>query len=195
MVVWGYARLVGFDSDYNLKPDILESYAVEDDRVFTFHLRDGHRWSDGNPFTTEDIRYWWEDVANHKDLSPQAPPRYMLANERPPTVEIIDETTVALHMADPNPEFLNLLAAARPPFIYRPAHYMKQFHARYTDIEKLQYLIAEKGARNWAQLHNKLDNLYKNDNKKLPTLQPWMNTTGKKAAALRDAAQSLLPPL
>ncbi len=181
MVVWGYARLVGFDENYNLTADILESYDVEDDRVFTFHLRKGHKWSDGHPFTTEDFRYWWEDVANNEELSPAGPPRYFLAHDKPPKVHIIDETTIRFSWEDPNPQFLTLLAAARPPFIYRPAHYMKRFHVTYTPIEKLQYLIAEKGARNWAQLHNKYDNMYKNDNKELPSLQPWINTTGKKA--------------
>lgn len=181
MVVWGYARLIGFDENYNLQADILESYEEENDRIFTFHLREGHKWSDGHPFTTEDFRYWWEDVANNAELSPAGPPRYMLANEKPPVVEIIDEYTIRFSWDDPHPQFLTQLAAARPPFIYRPAHYMKGFHEAYTDIEKLQYQIEAKGARNWAQLHNKLDNMYKNDNKKLPSLQPWINITGKKA--------------
>ncbi len=181
MVVWGYARLVGFNADYELQADILESYDVEDDRVFTFHLRKGHKWSDGHPFTTEDFRYWWEDVANNEELSPAGPPSYMRAHDELPQIDIIDETTIRFSWAYPNPQFLTLLAAARPPFIYRPAHYMKQFHIAYTPIEKLQYLIEEKGARNWAQLHNKFDNMYKNDNKDLPTLQPWVNATGKKA--------------
>ena len=180
MVVWGYARLVGYDRNYALQPDILESYDVQDDRVFTLRLRAGHRWSDGHPFTTEDFRYWWEDVANNPELNPSGPPRTMLAGEKPPELEVIDEQTLRFTWEAPNPEFLTMLAAARPPFIYRPAHYMKQFHTRYTDIEKLQYLLKAKGVRNWAQLHNKLDNLYKNDNPDLPTLQPWINTTGKK---------------
>ena len=181
IVVWGYARLVGFDENYKLQADILESYEVEEDRIFTFHLREGHKWSDGHPFTTEDFRYWWEDVANNKELSPAGPPRYMRAHDKVPTVDVIDETTIRFSWEDPNPQFLTLLAAARPPFIYRPAHYMKEYHAKYTPIEKLQYLIEQKGARNWAQLHNKYDNMYKYDNKKLPSLQPWTNTTGKKA--------------
>jgi len=181
MVVWGYARLVGFDENYNLKADILESFEQEGDRVFTFRLRKGHKWSDGHPFTTEDFRYWWEDVANNIELAPAGPPRYMLANEKPPVVEIVDEQTIRFTWEDPNPQFLTLLAGARPPFIYRPAHYMKKVHATYADLDELQPMIESKGARNWAQLHNKLDNMYKNDNKKLPSLQPWINTTGKKA--------------
>lgn len=181
MVVWGYARLVGYDENYKLQADILEDFEVEDDRVFTFHLREGHKWSDGHPLTAEDFRYWWEDVANNPELSPAGPPRYMLSKEKPPTFKIIDPYTIQYTWEDANPKFLNSLAAARPPFIYRPAHYMRKFNATYTDIEKLQYMIVEKGARNWAQLHNKYDNMYKYDNKDLPTLQPWLNMTGKKA--------------
>ena len=66
LVVYGYARLVGYDRNFELVPDILESYEVQEGRIFTLKLRKGHRWSDGHPFTTEDFRYYWEDVANNK---------------------------------------------------------------------------------------------------------------------------------
>jgi len=180
MVVWGYARLVGYDEGYDLHPDLLKDVEVEDDRVFTLTLRKGHRWSDGHPFTTEDFRYWWEDVANDPDLSPTGPPSFMIVDDEPPVVTILDQTTIRFAWGGKNPDFLANLAAARPPFIYRPAHYLRGFHARYTDVETLQPLIQKKKMRNWAQLHNRFDNLYKNDNPEMPTLQPWVNTTGKK---------------
>jgi len=78
MVVYGYARLVAYDPKFALKPDVLRAFEVEDDRVFTFHLRPGHKWSNGDPFTTEDFRYFWEDVANIKELSPGGQPVQML---------------------------------------------------------------------------------------------------------------------
>ena len=59
LAVYGYARLVGYDRQLNIVPDIVESYEVKDGRVFTFKLRRGHRWSDGQPFTAEDFRYYW----------------------------------------------------------------------------------------------------------------------------------------
>ncbi len=180
MVVWGYARLLGYNENYELRPDILKDVTVEDDRIFTFTLRAGHRWSDGHPFTTEDFRYWWEDVANNSDLSPSGPPSLMLVDGKPPIVTILSDTRIRYAWGGKNPEFLSALAAARPPFIYRPAHYLRQFHAAYADVEALKPLIQKKKMRNWAQLHNRFDNLYKNDNTDLPTLQPWINTTGKK---------------
>ena len=55
-VVWGYARLVGYTPDLELRPDILKDVKIEDNRVFTMTLRKGHKWSDGAAFTTEDFR-------------------------------------------------------------------------------------------------------------------------------------------
>ena len=177
MVVYGYARLVGYDSDYNLVPDILKAVDNEGDRVFTLHLRKGHRWSDGAPFTSEDFRYWWEDVANNPELSPAGPPDFLRVEGALPTVTFPDATTVVYAWDRPNPQFLQTLAQARPPFIYRPAHYLKQFHAKYADKAALAAAIRDARVKSWAALHNKRDNMYKFDNPDLPTLQPWINAT------------------
>ena len=74
MVVYGYARLVGYTPALTLVPDILKSVDVQDGRIFTLHLRSGHKWSDGHPFTSEDFRYWFEDVAQNNQLSPSGLP-------------------------------------------------------------------------------------------------------------------------
>ena len=70
LVVYGYARLVGYNERFEIVPDILEDVKVEAGRIFTFRLRKGHKWSDGHPFTARDFQYYWEDVANNKELSP-----------------------------------------------------------------------------------------------------------------------------
>jgi peptide/nickel transport system substrate-binding protein len=82
MVVYGYARLVGFNTKSEIEPDILERFESQDDKVFTLHLRPGHRWSDGHPFTAEDFRYYWEDCANNAQLSPIGPPAILLWTAR-----------------------------------------------------------------------------------------------------------------
>jgi peptide/nickel transport system substrate-binding protein len=181
MVVYGYARLVGYDRDFRLKPDILERYTVEDGRIFTFHLRPGHKWSDGSPFTAEDFRYFWEDVASNPELSPSGPPKDMLVNGAPPVFEVIDDLTVRYTWPVPNPFFLPQIAAASPLFVYRPAHYLKKFHSRYAGEDAAAALAVAAGQRTWAALHNREDNLYKFDNPDLPTLQPWMITTAPPA--------------
>lgn len=179
MSAYGYARLVGYGDDYKLKPDLLHDYTIEDHgKRVVFHLRRGHRWSDGAPFTTEDFRYWWEDIALNDELSPAGPPVEMLVQGRPPVVEVIDRVTISFSWHAPNPRFLPSLAQARPVYIYRPSHFMKKYHADYADPEKLTELMGEK-YRNWSELHNRKDNLYKFDNPKLPVLQPWYNTSKK----------------
>ena len=176
MTVYGYARLIGYDRDLNLVPDILERVDVEQGRIFTLYLRKGHKWSDGEPFTTEDFRYYWEDVVNNETISPFGVPKVLLIDGEPPRVEFIDETTLRYSWSNPNPFFLPALAGARPLYIYRPAHYLRKFHARYSDTETLEALAAEAKAKGWAGLHQRRDHQYRFDNPDLPTLQPWVNT-------------------
>ncbi|AXT26931.1 ABC transporter substrate-binding protein [Ruegeria sp. AD91A] len=181
MVVYGYARLAGYNQDYEIVPDLLASFENEGNRKFTLKLREGHKWSDGSPFTSEDFRYWWEDVANNELLSPSGPPDFLIVEGKAPTVTFPDETTVIFEWNDPNPDFLQSLAQARPPFIYRPSAFLKQYHEKYADAEELAFQVEDARVKSWAALHNKLDNLYKFDNHELPTLQPWLNaSSGKK---------------
>ncbi|SFT02482.1 peptide/nickel transport system substrate-binding protein [Sulfitobacter marinus] len=177
MVVYGYARLVGYQSDYSLAPDILKSVDVAEGRKYTLHLRDGHRWSDGAPFTSDDFKYWWENVVNNAEITPSGPPDFMFVEEKLGRVTFPDPLTVVFEWDDPNPDFLPLLAQASPPFIYRPAHYLKQFHIDFADPDTLFQEVTSARVKSWAALHNKRDNMYKFDNPQQPTLQPWINTS------------------
>lgn len=178
MSVYGYARLVGYAPDYTLQPDILRDVTVAEGRIFTLHLRKGHRWSDGTPFTSDDFRYWWESIVLNEEITPTGPPDFMYVGGKRGRVRFPDAATVVFEWDDPNPNFLALLAQATPPFIYRPAHYLKQFHAAFADPEPLAEAVSEARVNSWAALHNKLDNMSKFDNPDQPTLQPWLNATG-----------------
>ncbi|TNJ47740.1 ABC transporter substrate-binding protein [Phaeobacter sp. B1627] len=181
MVVYGYARLVGYNDAYDLVPDILESFESEADHKFTLHLRPGHRWSSGDPFTSADFEYWWVHIVNNAELNPTGPPDFVRVDGELPQVSFPDATTVVFEWSQPNPGFLQTLAQAAPPFIYRPSAYLKQFHKDFADPETLAEEIDYARVKSWAALHNKLDNMDKFDNPDLPTLQPWLNATqGKK---------------
>ncbi len=177
MTVYGYARLVGYARDLNLVPDILQSYDVQEGRIFTFRLRKGHKWSDGHPFTSADFEYFWKDVANNRELSRSGPSALMLVDGKPPHFEVIDETTVRYTWDKPNANFLFALGGARPLYIYMPAHYLKQFHASYQSPANLAEMIEIAGARNWVSLHINKGRQYRPENPEMPTLQPWKNTT------------------
>ena len=176
LFVYGYARLMHYDRNFKLVPDILEGVEVQDNRIFTFRLRKGHRWSDGQPFTAEDFRYYWEDVANHPELNPTGPSSELVVDGKLPEFKVLDSTTVRYTWTSPNPDFLDRMAGASPLLIYRPAHYLKQFHAKYAKPSEPQQGTS-KSRRTWSAVHNKLDNMYRFDNPDLPTLQPWMNST------------------
>lgn len=181
VTLYGYARLMVFDLDGNLVPDILRAVDIQDSRIFTMHLRKGHRWSDGEPFTAEDFRYWWEDVANNDKLNPGGPPREMLVGGKPPRFEILDPLTVRYTWEMPNPGFLPSLAGARPFTIVMPFHYLKQFHARYADPDELAKLIKQYRVKDWGALHERKARAYRPENPALPTLGPWRPLTSPPA--------------
>lgn len=174
LVAYSYARLVCYDTDYKLVPDICESFEVQEGRIFTFKLRDGHKWNDGKPFTSEAFRYFWEDIANNEELMPTGVPATLLIDGKPPKVEYPDALTVRYSWDAPNAEFLPAIAAASPLYIFRPGHYLKKYHKKYRDEAELKTEVEESGQPSWAALHNRKDNQYRNDNPKLPTLDPWV---------------------
>jgi peptide/nickel transport system substrate-binding protein len=177
VVVYSYARLVGYDLDLELVADILESYEIVEGRIFTFKLRPGHRWSDGRPFTAEDFRYFWEDVANNEKLSPTGPPFEMLVEGKPPKFEVIDSLTVRYTWEGPNPVFLPALAGARPLYICMPSHYLKRFHIKYNKGEALEQEVKAAKVRSWSALHERMSRAYRPENPELPCLDPWCNAT------------------
>ena len=101
----------------------------------------------------------------------------LLVDGKPPKVEIIDERTIKYSWDTPNPNFIESQAQAAPLFLFRPAHYLKKFHAKYTSIDD----IAKQGrggqGTNWVQIYRRHDVMYNNDNPDLPSLNPWILKT------------------
>jgi peptide/nickel transport system substrate-binding protein len=177
MTIYGYARLVGYNAKLDLVPDLLEAVDIVEGRIFTLKLRAGHRWSDGHPFTAEDFRYYWEDVANNKRLSPGGPQTALVVNGEQAKFEVIDPQTVRYTWSKPNPVFLPSLAGGQPLYIYMPAHYLKSLHQKYASPEELQKRIKTLRVKDWGAAHERLSRQYRPENPELPTLDPWRNTT------------------
>ena len=170
MTLYSNSRLIVYDDQFKLQPDILESYEAKDNREFTLKLRAGHKWSDGKPFTTDDFRFFWEDVANDSELSPSGPSVELLVDGKPPRVEIIDPLTIKYTWEKPNPYFIESQARAAPLWLFRPAHYLKTLHGKYTPEEEI--LKVHKGSR-WANVFKRQDAMYGNSNVDMPTLNAW----------------------
>lgn len=179
MPINGYARLVGYDPELNLVPDILAAWEEEEERRFTLRLRRGHRWSDGHPFTAEDFRYCWEDVILHPDLGGME--QLLQVDGQGPVFEVLDDLTLRYSWHAPIPEFLPALAAPVPLRLFLPAHYMKGFHADYTPADRLAELAKAQRVDDWAALHMKMGRFSRPENPDLPTLEPWRPLTAPPA--------------
>jgi peptide/nickel transport system substrate-binding protein len=177
MPIISYSRLIGYDLHFNFQPDILERFEVVEERIFTFHLRKGHRWSDGSPFTTEDFRYTWEDMFHDKELYLAGIPTVFRINNKEPLFEVLDDVTVRYTWEDPNPDFLAELASPVATRLMMPSAYLKQFHHKYQKPEKLAKMVEKKGLQDWVALHQKMSRTTRPENPALPTLDAWMNTT------------------
>nr|WP_274706751.1 ABC transporter substrate-binding protein [Allorhizobium sonneratiae] len=177
MPIDSYSRLVGYDLNFNFVPDILKDFEVEEERVFTLHLRPGHRWSDGSPFTAEDFRYVFEDMFHNKELYRGGIPANLRVNGKEPVFEVLDALTLRYRWEDPNPDFLAEQASPVATRIMMPSAYLKQFHPRYQSPEKLKKLIEKNGVADWVALHQKMSRTVRPENPKLPSLDAWINTT------------------
>ncbi len=178
----GYEPLVRFTPDWSgLEANVAESYEVNaDSTVYTFHLRKGHKWSDGEPYTTEDIRFWYEDIFQDPEAPSTKGQSYWQANGKVATIEIVDETTFRVIFASPNGFFAQGLAWANQDQLTKaPAHYLKQFHIRYNP--KANELAQERGYESWVALFGREhgldeDNVYF-QNSARPTLNAWKFTS------------------
>ena len=77
-----------------------------DFKTWTVKLRKGMKWSDGSPFTTDDIMYWYKDVLQNKDLVPAIPSWMLNKDGSIVLVEKVDALTVKWTFKDPNTNFL-----------------------------------------------------------------------------------------
>ncbi len=176
-----YSRLVGFDENLDLQPDILESYEIEEGRIFTFKLREGHRWSDGSPFTSEDFRYVYEDVEHNLELRRGGPSTNLKVDGVVAKFEVLDELTVRYSWPKPAPHFLPKLAGPIPFVLALPSAYLKQFHASYQSEDKLMEFAEANRVDSWRRLHTKLSRQNRPENPDLPTLEAWRPRTAPPA--------------
>jgi peptide/nickel transport system substrate-binding protein len=169
--------------------NVLKDYKVSDDqKEFTFSMRKGLKWSDGQPVTTEDVRFTVEDVLNNTELTPIFPVWLRgggVAEGAPMKLEVIDDYTFKLSFDRPYGGILIRFAIQGwrgYTELIKPAHYLKQFHKKYTPMEKLEPLIKEAGFQQgeWVNLFNDKDiTNWKLTNKKaigFPVLYPWIQT-------------------
>ncbi|MGQ9555613.1 MAG: ABC transporter substrate-binding protein [Anaerolineae bacterium] len=140
----------------------------EEGKVVTIYLREGVKWSDGQPFTADDILYWWEDVVKNDELTPTKPSAFQRAGELA-TLEKVDDYTVKITFAAPNGMFEELLPNQ---WMYQPKHFMQQFHAKYAKKEDLDAIMQKEGFTAWTDLYGAKAAIFNNPGS--PYLSAWV---------------------
>ena len=166
---------MGMSNPYNFShayPQVFKAATPSDDAsVWTFELRRGMMWSDGQPFTTEDVRFWFEDDASNRELNPNVFENLVQKDGTSGRQNIIDEYTFQYVFDFPylmGENIFDLMALST----YLPAHYLKQFHPKYND--DLDALVKESGFNTWTELfRNKEDRWEQKNNIDKPVLTPW----------------------
>ena len=149
----GYEPLVAWDREWTGKivPNLAAEFSANADATeFTFKLRNGIKWSDGQPYTADDIVFFVNDIAKNKDVLPN-PPAWLTVQGKPPTIEKIDELTFKIKFPEPYGLFLNNVARVLGVQITMMAkHYCSQFLPSYNP--KLADLVKEAGVNTWQEL-------------------------------------------
>jgi peptide/nickel transport system substrate-binding protein len=174
-------------SGEEVTPNILKDFHMSPDgKIFTFVMREGMKWSDGHPVTTEDVKFAVEDVMLNEELSPVFPQWLKPGAKRdgePMKFEVIDDYTFKISFTEAYGRFpiqLALTGWRGYTDLLKPAHYLKQFHIKYTKLENLEPLIKEAGFQpgEWMNLFNDKDIInWELTNKKaigFPVLYPWI---------------------
>ena len=177
-----YVRVV-YDSLFRFSPD---GAAIEpkiaagaessaDFKVWTVRLRKGSRWSDGAPFSADDILFWYKDVLLNKDLTPSLPGWIRNADGSPAKVEKVDDTTITFTYAAPATLFLTAVAnqdgADRSYAMFLPAHYLKKFHPAHAAKVDIDKAIQAAGFKTWTELFANRN--APPENAERPTMAAW----------------------
>ena len=133
-------------------PNLATHWEIDDEgATYTFHLRRGVRWSDGEPYTSADILFWYKHVLQQPDLTPVISTTYRHGG-RLFELDVIDDYTIRFRFAAPYGIFLKVLASNLTSIIHYPAHFAKRYHPEFTPLAELQRLAHEDRFDFWFQV-------------------------------------------
>lgn len=123
-----HVNLVRYADDLTtIVPNVAKSWEWNEDFTeLTFILRKGHKWSDGAPFTAEDVKFWYDNLSLDSKVI-ESPKDYVLVGGEPMTVDVVDPQTVRFNLPAPKP---GLLAHFATSFAqgFQPKHFLGQYH-------------------------------------------------------------------
>lgn len=145
----------------NLIPNYISDWTQNDDATeFSFTLRDGLRWSDGEVFDTEDVQFWYDhfylgEIQNKPSYYTVPGPDGELVDME---LEVVDNLTWTVRFPAPNPLLpINIAKSTGGqtggPTMAAPAHYLSQFIPDLAeDTSMIDAALQEQGVSTWQEL-------------------------------------------
>jgi peptide/nickel transport system substrate-binding protein len=180
IMAWRQANLVRFNDDCRtVVPNVAKSWKWNQDYTgITFTLRKGHRWSDGSPFTADDVVFYMDDIILNKEIHKATPSPW---GPMGASVEKIDALTVKFKFKKPFTGLLYYLGGDGSYFdAFAPKHFLKQYHIKYNP--KANEEAKKNGFDDWVQQFGVYWNKWKDaviaspDGLKVPTLESHVMT-------------------
>ncbi|MEM7134804.1 MAG: ABC transporter substrate-binding protein [Chloroflexota bacterium] len=158
-------------------PNVAEGWEWNDDYTeLTINLRQGIKWSDGEPFTANDVMFWWDDIILNEELTPN-PPTLLHRGGELAQLAMTDDFTVVFTFAKPYalfPTYLGSWGGPREGPTTSPKHFLSQFHPTYADMADIEALMEEDSFDTWMDLFGKQND---KGNLNKPSLAAWVPTT------------------
>ena len=168
-------KIAGFTLDgKEIIPNVAKGWDLSEDyKTYTLYLRKGMKWSDGEPFTADDILFWYQDIILNDELTPVKPKQWMPGGE-PMKVKKIDDYTIQLEFSVPHLTVIEVMSGY--VLCAYPKHYVKKYHIKYN--AKADEIAREEGYDHWWQAFqwHSADPTLGEDGEDLnrPTVKPWV---------------------
>lgn len=149
---FGYEPLVRWSVDGGeVVPNVAKGWDVNAEATeYTFYLREGMKWSDGEDFTADDILFWWEHVETNTDIQ-SSPRRFFVVDGQQAEVTKIDDYTVSFAWDKPNGLFLENMSTSYDVRVVNFAeHYLSQF-SNIANPDGVAELMAAAGVDDYQQ--------------------------------------------
>jgi len=167
--------------------NVVKGFDISDGgRVITFQMREGLKYSDGEPVTVEDVMFNYEDILLNEQLTPAFPQWMRSANTptgEPVQIERLDDYSFRVSFTEPYGGILawaSIIGWKGYTDWLVPKHFMSQYHVDYTPLEDLEPQIAEEGlaAGEWWTLFSAKNtavwDLTRSKSIGFPRLYPWL---------------------
>lgn len=175
------SRTIGFEPMLRPSLDLAEDghpgtlksieFDEDDGTVYTLHLREGMRWSDGEPVTADDVMFGIEEVFFNEDIFTN-PPEILAVDNEPCTAEKLDDYTVRLTYPASKGNVIDL-ASRSGTFFDHPKHYLQDFLPHLN--ERANEIAEEAGYTDWEDHWDAVNEWFDNPDK--PTLNAWVLQT------------------